>query len=157
MNINWKVVRNFILFNCNFDIPISIILILAMTILFRKKSWKKCVKAYLLTFLIASGIHYIFYVIVYHLPPGAEWKIFSMSLLKNAIGWSFYIIINSILWRFIIAIFYKIIPNKILFALIFTITFCLYTLFYVFILADEMNIFDPLLYKIFNKIPNIRY
>lgn len=144
MDINWVKLCFWLLYNQYvYDTPISIILILTMTILFRKKSWKKCGIAFLLTFIICTLIYYSFFVIIYYItPPGPAW-IFSMLLLKESIHWSFYIIVNLILWRLIMAFYYRVLPNKRAFVIVVSISFVLFALFYIFILIFEKDLFSP--------------
>lgn len=158
MDIDLIVLRRWLLYNQNVnEMPIAVIIILTMTILFRKKSWKKCGLAFLRTFIIYIFIRYLFYLAIFRLPPGSEWKIFSMDLLKRSIHHSFYIMINLFLWRLIMAFFYRFLPNRHAFVAVVSIAFVLFTLFYMFILIYEERIFSPLLYRILNLLPDIWY
>lgn len=140
MDINWEILHRLHHWldyhEYEIDMPIAIILILTMTILFRKKSWKKCCLAFLLTFVICIFICYFFLSFLHPLPLGTEWKIYSMNLLKDSIHWSFFIIINLILWRLTMAFFYRVLPNKRAFVTVVCIMFLLYTFSFLEITID---------------------
>lgn len=159
IDINWLKLCIWLNYNQYvYDMPISIILILTMTIILRKKSWKKCGISFLKTFIICTLIHYSLFLFVHkNIPPAPTWRIFSMSLLKDSIHWSFFIIINLILWRLIMAFYYKVLPNKLAFIAVVSISFVLFALFYIFILIFEEKLFCPLLHPIFDLIPDIWY
>lgn len=165
IDINWLKLCIWLNYNQYvYDTPISIILILTMTIIFRKKSWKKCGIGFLKTFIICILIYYSLFLFIYktirpvfNIPPAYTWRIFSMPLLKDSIHWSFFIIINLILWRLIMTFYYRVLPNKFAFIAAVSISFVLFALFYIFILIFENKLFCPLLHPIFNLIPDIYY
>lgn len=150
---NWLLYNSFL-----YEAPISLIIILTMTYFYQKKNYEECEKAYIITFAACSCIHYIFYVIVYHLPPHpATWKILNTNLLKDSVKWSLYIIVDIVIWRFIMLFAHRFITNrKLLYAVL--ITLCsLYILFYG-ILFYKSDILGPLVYRISCLIPeNVTY
>lgn len=150
--------RNWLIFNHYiYLIPTSLILTLSLTYLFRNKNWKICIRCFVIAFIMSTLCHHFFYVFVYHLKPGLTWHIFSTSLLKDAIDWSFYPLLNFLILRSILGILRLCRAKKAVRIIIFLLICCLYVMFYVLIWVYESRLFDPLLYLILNRIPEFRY
>lgn len=139
---------------------IPIVLIFILTILLRKKNWKKCGIIYFIAFFMCICSYYLINI-NYHMPPekAVAWKYFSKCVLRGSIRWSLYILLNLVLWRFVIAFyyglakFYNVMAKKRIFVTIFAITYSIFIYRYIDILEFEGSLFESLINKIFNLIP----
>lgn len=149
---NWLIFKHYL-----YLVPTSLILIFGLTYLFRNKNWKKCILCFVVAFIIGALCHHFFYVFVYHLKPGLTWHIFSTSLLKEAISWSFYTMLNFLILRSVLGILRLCRAKRAIRIIVLLSVCCLYAMFYPFIKAYESYLFGPLLYSILNRIPELRY
>lgn len=138
-------------------IPTSLILIFSLTYLCRNKNWIKCILCFVVAFILGTICHHYFFVWVYHLKPGLTWHILSTSLLKDAIEWSFYTMLNFLILRSVLGILHLCKAKRAVRIIILLPVCCLYVMFYILIVVYESYLFDPPLYSILNRIPEFRY
>lgn len=155
MDINLSEWRTWLLLYDNkYLIPIFIVLVFTLTFLYRKKNWKECAKAFLLTFLLSACIHYCFFAIVHHFPPAAKWRILSMLLVDEAVQWGYHIFINLIILRLVVEVIRLLVPIKIVSYVVFIFVSCVYLLIYILFFQAILDV--PLI-PFFYLIPDITY
>lgn len=147
-------IKKWLIYNeFQYVILLSLALILILSFIYRKKSWKETAKALMIAFITYILIYYFFFAIVCHLPPKEKWRVFSTDLFIKAVDWSFYTWINfpplTLLWK----ILHRCKAATGIYALIFG----LFIISYIWIQMYERLLFDPLLYFVLHLIPDICY
>lgn len=132
-------------------IPISLVLIFILSFIYRNRSWKKCLKAFIL-FFICGIFHYFFFVIVYHLPPKPSWKIFSFCLLIDSFKWIIHIWFNFLLLTLVWKLLHRCKAATGIYGLISV----LYIMFFIWIYCYTFLLLDPLL-GFLRLLPDIQY